>query len=41
MARIIDADGHITEPRVLWEQYTESAYRDRVHPNPPQCRRPR
>src|SRR5258708_986085 len=30
MARIIDADGHITEPRVLWEQYTESAYRDRV-----------
>lgn len=30
MGRIIDADGHIVEPRVLWEEYTEPAYRDRV-----------
>ena len=30
MATIIDADGHILEPRSVWEEYTESAYRDRV-----------
>ncbi|MGH7934054.1 MAG: amidohydrolase family protein [Candidatus Binataceae bacterium] len=30
MARIIDADGHIVEPRALWEEYTEPAYRDRI-----------
>lgn len=30
MGRIIDADGHIVEPRALWEEYTEPAYRDRV-----------
>ena len=23
MARIIDADGHIVEPRKLWEEYVE------------------
>ena len=30
MATIVDADGHILEPRTVWEDYTESAYRDRV-----------
>jgi len=30
MATIIDADGHILEPRSVWEEYTEPAYRDRV-----------
>lgn len=30
MARIIDGDGHIVEPRAVWEEYTEPAYRDRV-----------
>lgn len=30
MATIIDADGHILEPRVVWEEYTEPAFRDRV-----------
>ena len=28
MARIIDADGHIVEPRILWEQYVEREFRD-------------
>jgi uncharacterized protein len=30
MPRIIDADGHIVEPRAVWEEYTEPAWRDRV-----------
>ena len=30
MARIIDADGHIVEPRKLWEEYVEPEFRDRV-----------
>ena len=30
MPTIIDADGHIVEPREIWEEYTESAYRDGV-----------
>ncbi|HZO80495.1 MAG TPA: amidohydrolase family protein [Candidatus Binataceae bacterium] len=30
MAKIIDADGHIVEPRILWEEYVEPAYRDRI-----------
>jgi predicted TIM-barrel fold metal-dependent hydrolase len=30
MATIIDADGHIVEPRSVWQEYTEPAYRDRV-----------
>ena len=30
MATIIDADGHIVEPRAVWEEYTESAYREGV-----------
>src|ERR1700687_993320 len=29
MARMIDADGHIVEPRVLWEEYVEPEFRDR------------
>src|SRR5579864_8492659 len=28
--RIIDADGHIVEPRKLWEEYVEPEFRDRV-----------
>ncbi len=27
---IIDADGHVTEPRALWEEFAEPAFRDRV-----------
>ena len=30
MARIIDADGHIVEPRKLWEEYVEPEFRDSV-----------
>jgi hypothetical protein len=30
MATIIDADGHLLGPRSIWEEYTESAYRERV-----------
>src|SRR5918999_1978984 len=30
MTTIIDGDGHILEPEVIWKEYTESAYRDRV-----------
>jgi predicted TIM-barrel fold metal-dependent hydrolase len=30
MALIIDADGHIVEPRKLWEEYVEPEFRDRV-----------
>jgi len=28
MARIIDADGHIVEPRTFWNDYVEAKYRD-------------
>jgi predicted TIM-barrel fold metal-dependent hydrolase len=28
MAKIIDADGHIVEPRTFWNDYLESKYRD-------------
>ncbi|HSD11076.1 MAG TPA: amidohydrolase family protein [Candidatus Binatia bacterium] len=37
MSRAIDADGHVAEPSVVWEKYTEPAFRDRViqiRPNP-------
>ena len=27
---IIDADGHVTEPSALWEEFAEPAFRDRV-----------
>ena len=30
MTTVIDADGHIVEPRALWQEYTESAFRDRI-----------
>ena len=30
MAHVFDADGHICEPPLVWEQYTERAFRDRV-----------
>ena len=30
MSRLIDADGHVAEPRTVWEEYTEPAFRDRV-----------
>ncbi len=30
MTKIIDADGHIVEPRALWQEYIEPAYRDRM-----------
>jgi uncharacterized protein len=30
MPQIIDADGHIVEPSVVWEEYVEPAFRDRV-----------
>ncbi len=30
MPQIIDADGHIVEPRQLWEEYVEPEFRDRV-----------
>ena len=30
MAKIIDADGHIVEPRTFWNDYVESQYRDRL-----------
>jgi predicted TIM-barrel fold metal-dependent hydrolase len=28
--KIIDADGHITEPPALWQEYVEPAFRDRM-----------
>ena len=28
--RVIDADGHITEPDILWTEYTAEKYRDSV-----------
>ena len=30
MVTIIDADGHIVEPPIVWNEYTEPRYRDRV-----------
>ena len=30
MAKIIDADGHIVEPRTFWDDYVEPTYRDRI-----------
>lgn len=30
MSRVIDADGHICEPRAVWEDYVEAAYRDQT-----------
>jgi uncharacterized protein len=30
MARTIDADSHVAEPRAVWEEYAEPAIRDRV-----------
>jgi len=30
MSRVIDADGHVAEPPVVWEQYAEPAIRERV-----------
>src|SRR5260370_36594356 len=30
MTRIIDADGHIVEPRALWQDYAEPQFRDRM-----------
>src|SRR6266699_5894323 len=30
MTRIIDADGHIVEPRTFWQDYVEMRYRDRL-----------
>ena len=37
MPKVIDADGHIVEPRVVWEEYVEPAYRNHA----PQVRRNR
>ncbi len=28
--RIIDADGHVIEPRGMWERYIDPAFRDRA-----------
>jgi predicted TIM-barrel fold metal-dependent hydrolase len=30
MVKIIDADGHVVEPRAVWEDYIESQFRDRM-----------
>jgi hypothetical protein len=30
MVKIIDADGHIVEPRAVWEEYVEAQFRDRM-----------
>ncbi|MGH7878767.1 MAG: hypothetical protein ACREQD_04655, partial [Candidatus Binataceae bacterium] len=30
MTRIIDADGHIVEPRTFWNDYVEPQYRERL-----------
>jgi predicted TIM-barrel fold metal-dependent hydrolase len=30
MVSIIDADGHVDEPRAVWQEYTEPAYREQV-----------
>ncbi len=29
-ATVIDGDGHICEPELVWTEYTESKYRDQV-----------
>jgi len=29
-ARVIDADGHVTEPPTLWEEYLEACFRERA-----------
>jgi uncharacterized protein len=28
--QIIDADGHVTEPIEMWEEYLEPAFKDRA-----------
>ena len=36
MPRVIDADGHVAEPSVVWQEYTDPAFRDlviQVRPN--------
>ncbi len=30
MTRIIDADGHVVEPRALWEDYAERQFREQM-----------
>jgi hypothetical protein len=30
MTKIIDADGHIVEPRTFWQDYIEPRFRDRL-----------
>jgi len=30
MTKVIDADGHIVEPRALWQEYLEPAFRERI-----------
>jgi uncharacterized protein len=30
MAQIIDSDGHVVEPRSLWKEYTEPAFREQM-----------
>jgi hypothetical protein len=30
MAKIIDADGHIVEPRTFWNDYVEVKFRDQL-----------
>jgi len=30
MNNIIDADGHIVEPRIFWQEYLAPAFRERV-----------
>jgi hypothetical protein len=30
MSQIIDSDGHIVEPRSVWEEYTEPAFREKM-----------
>jgi hypothetical protein len=30
MAKIIDSDAHVVEPRALWEEYVEPAFRERI-----------
>ena len=30
MSQIIDSDGHIVEPRSVWEEYTEPAFREQM-----------
>jgi hypothetical protein len=29
-SQIIDSDGHIVEPRSVWEEYTEPAFREQM-----------